>query len=42
MTGGLNENTFAEEIKLEFQVEEDIIDDKIYSVQEAKLFLAED
>jgi len=42
LQGGINENTFSENIPLTFQEEEDIFDDKIYSIQEAKLLAEED
>ena len=42
ITNGITTDTFTEEIALENLVEEDIINDKIYSIQEAKLLVEED
>lgn len=39
---GINSGTFNEEIPLENPLEEDILNDKIYSIQEAKLLAEED
>lgn len=42
LSNGINSGTFNEEIPLESPIEEDIINDKIYSIQESKLLEEED
>lgn len=42
LTNGINEGTFSDEIELKDNKEEDILDDKIYSIQQAKLLAEED
>jgi hypothetical protein len=39
---GVNEGSFMEEMTIHQPTEEDIVNDKIYSIQEAKLLAEED